>query len=77
MIQGLELLDVICTATMYECSRRNHALLLSLPRQLYVTSKISPENIGNLLIIYLLYHPQPNPNEKLKQTRVVIMVSIM
>ena len=39
MIQGLKLLDVICTSTMYECSRRNHALLLSLPRQLYVTSK--------------------------------------
>ena len=75
MIQGLKLLDVICTSTMYECSRRNHALLLSLPRQLYVTSKFSPEKIGNLLIIYLLYHPQPNPNKKLKQR--VVMVSIM
>ena len=31
-----------------------HALLLSLPRQLHVTSKISPESIGNLLIISTL-----------------------
>ena len=50
MIQGLEIFDVIHTSIMYECSRRNYVLLLSLPRQLYVTSKISPKK-SNLLII--------------------------